>query len=300
MKRILSVLVFVLLGISAIGQKRTFKIVDSETKRSLEVANVCVGSDTFVKPDAKGTVTFRSKDSEQVAISYVGYYTMVMDAADLPDTVYLEKSVSGLDEVVVRQKTIQILRPKKSIGNLNPRNFGDGGAPLDENELFAVFIPNQTGHDYQLRSVAVEPTDYTIVNLESGKETAKQKNQKYAPFKLTIYSTNPEYGIPDKPLLEKELTVALSGNETFATVHFDEPLTITDSGFFIVLSAFDTDYYKNLGFRSSPAFQKVQAVKETPYLILTKNTVSEEGIWYQTNQSRDYNQVISYRLEVTF
>lgn len=290
-------LAFFLLCTRLSAQNHTLILADKQTKIPIESANLKTKKNNFTS-DASGKVAFKADPSDEIQISHISYLSVKILAEDLADTLFLEKATADLNEVIIRPKTIEILRPKKALGNLNPRNYGGGGAPLKD-EIYALFVPNSTGKDFQLRAVSVEPTDYSIMDLAEN-ASEKQKDQKFSPFKISIYSVDPKFGIPDKPMLESEITVHLSPGQKFATVRFSEEISIGSDGFFIVLTPFSSEHYQQIGFRSAPAFNTIQGTKAIPQLFLTKNTRIENGIWKQTIRNRDFNELLSYRIEVAY
>lgn len=298
MTKLFAFIFTVFLSWSALSQKRVIAVLDSDEKSPLEDVNVTLSEASFYKTDEKGKVSLAGDSDDTVRFSRVGYLTFQTAFGDVTDTVYLPKSTDELEQVVVSPKNIGILKPRKALGNLNPRNYGGGGAPLKD-EIYALFVPNSIGKELLLRSVSVEPTDYSLKNLAEN-TSEKQKGQKFAPFKLSIYSVDPTYGIPGKSLIAQEVTVQLSGGQRFATARFDEGISIGTEGFFIVLTPFSSSYYQEIGFVSAPAFNTIQASEDTPQLFLTRNTRAEESIWRQTGRNRDYNEVLSYRIEVAY
>lgn len=245
-----------------------------------------------------GIVLVNDKKKGKFTISHVSYKLFRNDIATIKDTLFLEPKYYNLDEITLQNKKTQILKPKKALGNLNPRNYGTG-SPLHENILYAIFIPNTIGKEFYINQIKLEPTGYIILDI-NGKTIEKFNNQKYAPFKLDIFNVNTTYNIPNQSILEKPIKVTLEKNEKFATAFFSEKLLIDKNGFFIVLSSFEKTFYEKNGFQSAPAFNAIQTNNNVNYLMLTKNNAIENSLWIQNNRNKDYKSVLNFAVQIEY
>jgi hypothetical protein len=293
---IIIIMMFIFLNFSY-SQIKKIVIFDKFNNSLVENAFLKFDDSINFVSDKNGLILLKKYKNENFSISHLSYKPFRSKFSLIIDTIFLETRFNSIDEITINNKAVKVLKPKKSIGNLNPRNYGGGGAPLDEKLIYAIYIPNKTGKEFYINEVSLEPTGYSLV-YGNGKLKEKLENHKYAPFKLDIYSNDSIYNIPKQSILKEPVIIILEKDKKFATASFDEKFVIDKNGFFIVLTALEKSYYQNIGFKSSPAFNTIQADKETKYLMLTKNIVVEDSIWKQDLRNRDYNTIFNFSIQI--
>ncbi|MES2578568.1 MAG: hypothetical protein V4589_13220 [Bacteroidota bacterium] len=283
------------------SQNKTIITYDITENKAIENVNFIFNGGTNYSSNKNGRVILKSIPSENVMITHIAYDTISTKISSLRDTLFLNKRITKLNEIVIHKKRIKIIYPKKSVGNLNPRNYGTS-APLDEKNIYAVHIPNNLNINFFINSITLEPTDFSIAYLnEKDKiKSERYKNQKYAPFKLNLYTVDSIYDIPDRRIFEKDFILKLEEGKKYVTLKLDNQIEINNTGFFIALSPFSKEEYESLAFERSPAFKHIQANKDIEYRVLTKNEKVDSSIWKQTQRSKDYNQVLYFELEIEY
>ncbi|WP_329807094.1 hypothetical protein [Flavobacterium facile] len=293
---IIIIVMFIFLNFSY-SQIKKIVIFDKFNNSVVENAFLKFDDSINFVSDKNGLILLKKFKNENFSISHLSYKPFRNKFSLITDTIFLETKFNSIDEITINNKVVKILKPKKAFGNLNPRNYGGGGAPLDEKLIYAIYIPNKTGKEFYINEVSLEPTGYSLV-YGNGKLKEKFENHKYAPFKLDIYSNDSIYNIPKQSILKEPVIIILEKDKKFATASFDEKFVIDNNGFFIVLTALEKSYYENIGFKSSPAFNTIQADKETKYLMLTKNIAVEDSIWKQDLRNRDYNTIFNFSIQI--
>lgn len=279
------------------GQFKKITVFDKFNNSSISNAHLTFNDNLSYVTNENGTVLVDNKSKGEFYISHIAYKTYKCSISLVKDTIYLEPKYYDLDEIIVQNKNIQILRPQKSLGNLNPRNYGGGGAPLNEKLIYAIFIPNTDKKEFYINQISLEPTGYRTVD-SNGKTLEKLNNHKYSPFKIDVFSVDTTYNIPNKTMLDEPITVKLEVNKKFATATLLEKVLIDEKGFFIIITSFEKSFYEKIGFKSSPAFNSIQANNKKKYLMLTKNTAIENSVWNQDNRNKNYNIVLNFLIQI--
>jgi hypothetical protein len=276
-------------------------VYDINENKTIENVNFIFNEGTNYSSNKNGRVILKSIPSENIMITHIAYDTINTKISSLRDTLFLNKRITKLNEIVIHKKKIKIIYPKKSVGNLNPRNYGTS-APLDEKSILATYVPNNLNVNFFINNITLEPSDFSIAYLNNKDKikSERYKNQKYAPFKLNFYTVDSIHGIPDQPFFEKNFILKLEEDEKYVTLKLDHKIEINNTGFFIVLSPFSKEEYESLAFERSPAFKHIQANKDIEYRVLTKNEKVDSSIWKQTQRSKDYNQVLYFELEIEY
>lgn len=284
------------------SQNKTIITYDITENKTIENVNFIFNDGTNYSSNKNGKAIIKSTPSENILITHIAYDTIKTKITSLRDTLYLNKRITKLNEIVIHKKKTNIIYPKKSSGNLNPRNYGTS-APLDEKTIYATYIPNNMNVNFFIKKIKLQPTDFSIVyfkNKKSAIKSERYKNQKYAPFKLNFYAVDSLRGIPDQPFFEKNFILKLEEGEKYVTLKLDHQIEINKLGFFIVLSPFSNEEYKNMNFERSPAFKHIQANNDIEYKNLIKNERLFYSMWEQTKRSKNYNEVLYYELEIEY
>jgi hypothetical protein len=294
-------LIFTCCILNIYSQNKTIITYDITENKTIENVNFIFTDGTNYSSNKNGRVILKSTPSENITITHIAYDTINTKISSLRDTLYLNKRITKLNEIVISKKKTKIIYPKKSAGNLNPRNYGTS-APLDEKTIYATYVPNNLNVNFLINNIKLQPTDFSIAYFKNRGviKTELYKNQKYAPFKLNLYTVDSIEGIPDKPFFEKDFILKLEEGKKYVTLNLDNHIEINKSGFFIVLSSFSNEEHKKMTFERSPAFKHIQANKDIAYKGLTKNERIFYSIWEQTKRSKYYNEVLYFELEIEY
>ena len=283
------------------SQNKTIITYDITENKTIENVNFIFTDGTNYSSNKNGRVILKSTPSENIMITHIAYDTINTKISSLRDTLYLNKRITKLNEIVIHKKKTKIIYPKKSAGNLNTRNYGTS-APLDEKTIYATYVPNNLNVNFFINNIKLQPTDFSITYFKNRSviKTERYKNQKYAPFKLNFYTIDSIKGIPDQPFFEKDFILKLEEGEKYVTLKLDHQIEINKTGFFIVLTSFSNDEYKKMTFERSPAFKHIQANKDIEYKDLTKNERIFYSKWEQTKRSKYYNEVLYFEIEIEY
>lgn len=250
----------------SVAQHKTITILNAENQAPIEGVLVDTGHAYNTSTDSKGQVTLSASD--KAVLSYIGYTTRFISADTVTKPVLLYPEAYQLKSIAIEQvkankKTLRVL-PKEGARSLTPKNYGTG-APLSANEEVAVYIPT----DYAKPGAVVTklyftPTDYRT--LKNGKYI-KHKGARFAPFKANIYYTDAKSHQPTKPIFAEDFELKLAKGEKFAvlTLNENQKFEFPETGLCIVVKSFDTDYYKQLGFESAPAFDMLDVGKKNKF-----------------------------------
>lgn len=303
------ILLIVFLFVSSLtkAQNRKHLVLDRETKTAIEQANIDFLNGNGTQTDNKGTFSLDAKVAF-VSISCIGYNTLRAEVERLTDTVFLERSSETLKEVsVVKEKrNRKQIFPKKGFNDFLPENFGVDGNTIESVLIKAVYIPNENRDTTKIISkIIIHPTDYTLVYLAEKNKHKKQKDQKYAPFKINLYTVDTVLGIPIKRIFEKDITVQLKEGEKqlLYELTLDQQLNFPIEGVFIAVSSFKKAYYEAIGFKTGPGFRTVGISEKSKFKVYEKSCAffdddDSNANWFRDQYMWDRNNTYYVGLEV--
>lgn len=296
---------FFFISTFAIAQNRNFIVIGNDTKKPIEQANVDFGNGRGVYSHQSGSFAV-PKSIDSITISFVGYKKKKVKVSTLKDTVLMNISTEKLTEVSIKKqnRNYQKIFPSKNLNNLLPKNYGTGAA-ISNIVIKAVYIPNENKDTVQLISkIILFPTDYNLAYLEQKVRFEKQKNQKYAPFKINLYSVDTLIGIPIKRIFEQDIVVQLKEGERYLTYEFpiDQQINFPLEGVFIAFSYFDKSYYEEIGFRTGPAFKTIGISDDSKFKVFQKSFAfcedDEACKWFRDQYMWDRKNTYYVGLEV--
>jgi hypothetical protein len=300
------ILYFLLLS-SCLGfaQKKSVLIVNAN-KQAIEGVNALFSEGLYAQSDKEGKMIFANQPKENVVFTHLGYDTLKVAFSKLKDTLILKEKSNILNEVVISKKTKRTkLFPKKYNLNLvaNMATLGTG-SPLHYKEQIGVFVPNEDENRVKyIQKVFLRAEEYESVTNPNtpNKNLIHWKKEKYAPFKVNLYTADSLIGIPSKKLFEEDFVVQLKLGEKYAVLELtkEQQLQMPNGGVFVVISSYDKEYYERLGLRSSPYFEEV--VTNSKSLYKQYRTVSRYGelIWVRDDRAWKYNCLLDVGFEVT-
>lgn len=161
---------------SLYSQNKSLHTYDRTANKAVENVNFIFNDGTNYSSDKNGKVILKTIPSENVKITHIAYETINSKISSIGDTLFLHKRTINLNEIVIYKRKTKIIHPKKSLGNLNPRNYGTS-ASLEDNSLYATYIPNGLNTNFYVKSITLEPTDFSIAFLNK-KDKIRSKRYK--------------------------------------------------------------------------------------------------------------------------
>jgi hypothetical protein len=304
MKLLISILLFV--SWFSTAQSKKYLLLDAESKIPIEQANIDFLNGSGTHTDAQGNFSL-DKNASSIRISYIGYQSLDLKINILSDTIFLNHSTEVLAEVNVAGeiRKYQKIFPKRAINNYFMENFGTG-APISTILMKAIFIQNESKDTSKLISkIILYPTDYNSVSLGRKAKFKKQKDQKYAPFKINLYTVDTLIGIPVRQLFTKDITVQLQEGETklIYELTLEQQRNFPAEGIFISISTFDKEYYEAIGFKTGPAFKTIGISEQSAFKVYEKSfAFYEEGDlnakWFRDKSMWDRKNTYYVGLEI--
>lgn len=304
MKLLISILLFV--SWFSTAQSKKYLLLDAGSKIPIEQANIDFLNGSGTHTDVQGHFSL-DKNTSSIRISYIGYQSLDLNTNILSDTIFLNHSTEVLTEVNVagEKRKYQKIFPKRAINNYFMENFGTG-APISTIVMKAIFIPNESKDTSKLISkIILYPTDYTSVSLGRKAKFKKQKDQKYAPFKINLYTVDTLIGIPVRQLFVKDITVQLQEGKTklIYELTLEQQLNFPAEGIFISISTFDKEYYEAIGFKTGPAFKTIGISEQSAFKVYQKSfAFYEEGDpnakWFRDQYMWDRKNTYYIGLEI--
>lgn len=305
MKLLFSFILFITNIVTA--QSQRYILLDENTKLAIENANVDFSNGNGTHTDKKG-VFLVPKNIEFIKISYIGYESLEYKLTIKTDTIFLTPSTEALNEVnVVKEKrNYQQIFPKKGFNDLLLENWGSDGNTIANVLVKAIYIPNESKDVTKIISkIIIHPTDYTSVTLGEKNKYEKQKDQKYAPFKINLYTVDTIIGIPIKRIFEKDITVQLKEGEKHLTYELtlDQQINFPIEGIFIAISSFPKEYYEAISFKTGPAFKTIGISRESKFKVYEKSLAfydddNPNAKWFRDQYMWDRNNTYYVGLEV--
>ena len=305
MKKFFHFFLFITCIVSA--QSQHYFLLDKDTKLGIENANIDFNNGKGTHTDQKGLFKV-PKNIEFIKISIIGYESLELNIKTKSDTIFLTRSTETLNEVsVIKEKrNYQQIFPQKGFNNLLMENWGSDGSTIVSVVIKAIYIPNKSKDTTKIISkIILHPTDYTSVSLGEKKKHEKQKDQKYAPFKINLYTVDTIIGIPAKRIFEKDITVQLKEGEKHLSYELtvDQQLNFPIEGVFIAISSFKKDYYETIGFKTSPGFRTIGISENSKFKVYKKSLVffddeDPNAKWFRDQYMWDRNNTYYVGLEV--
>ncbi len=293
MKHILLCFVFSL-TLPLFSQQKTVRVIEAEGKVPVPYVYIDFLNGNGKLTNSKGNTSLPVSVKE-IEIVHLGFKTVRLKTIDIADVIVLEPESLNINDVVInghKRKSKRIF-PKRSLNSLMPHNVGTGNT-INPDESIGIYIPKEDTVASVIAKIILYPTDYNTLNLATG-ATETQKNAKYSPFKINLYTVHPEIGIPLKPIFEQDITAQLlpGEKELTITIPLDNPIDFPKEGIFIVVSSFDKEYYEQVGsvVKTSPSFYRIGTGSKSKFKMFIKKPRQdfwERNEWYWKNNSVYY------------
>lgn len=216
------------LAIGITNQAQTITIISAHTNDPLPFAtiqNLCAQS--AMVSSEKGTFSFNetnSKKGDSMLITYTGYNSIRMVMPDEDKIFKMEPLAAMLQPVVVL--------PCRGMKNQTLHNFKKSkvdwslGSSEEALATWAAYIPNADKMKGILSTI-----QFWIKNFDM------PKTAKGAPYKVRLLKYNESSGLPDAPLLLKELVVYPNSQKVVIDVS-EEWLRLPENGIVVVIDFF--------------------------------------------------------------
>lgn len=305
MKNLFYFFLFITCILSA--QSQQCILLDKDTKLAIENANIDFNNGKGTHTDNQGAFII-PENTKFIKISFIGYESLELSIKTKLDTIFLTRFTENLNEVSVlkEKRDYQQIFPQKGFNNLLMENWGSDGNTIESVVIKAIYIPNESKDTTKIISkIILHPTDYTSVSLGEKKKHEKQKDQKYAPFKINLYTVDTIIGIPIKRIFEKDITVQLKEGEKQLSYELiiDQQLNFPIEGVFIAISSFKKDYYEAIGFKTSPGFRTIGISENSKFKVYEKSLAfyddeDPNAKWFRDQYMWDRNNTYYVGLEV--
>ena len=291
-----------LFSITLAAQTKTITVLDAQDKVPLEGVTVTFGNGKTASTDAFGKIEVNPND--RFGLSYIGYISTTIAADTVTRPVILMPDMYEINNVNIQaiksRKINKKALPKEGIRSLVPKNYGTG-APLSHTEEIAVYIPAaMVKKGAVVKKIFFEPTDYQT--LDNGRYI-KHPGAKYAPFKGNVYYADAKTHEPLTPVFEEDFEVRLNEDEKHVIITLDEKrqFIFPDEGICIVVRSYTPEYYQQLGFRSAPAFDKLDVGKDNKFWQFRKGLYEgDEAEWKTEFLFATRNEIYRFDIEVEY
>jgi hypothetical protein len=209
------------------------KIVEESTRLPVSFATISFGNGNGIFADDAGEFTFTRKiypDVDSLFISALGYESVKLAAANLPDVITMQSRAHELDEIIISNKTdrkFKIIKYKPYLDDDYYRCW----LPTIESEI-AVFIPKKTKEDQQLYKVQF-PIALESQNWEKRHQKNAEKKAFSTLFKIRVYDNRD--GLPGEALITEPLVfIATEKTGDYFEMNLEDYLVmIPDNGLFV-------------------------------------------------------------------
>ena len=183
---------------SQIQKNDILNICDAETKSNIE--NVYIIRDNQVFLLEKGKIELSSLDfsinNKCYKVSHVSYG--IHQICEAKDTIFLTSTVTEIDEVVLfgdrkNNKNLIRIKPKPTISNLHPRNYGKLGYSLKGLKAFKIPVPK----NQWIKNIKIYTNNVALRNPKNTRGI-EQKFTENAPFLYNILAFDDSIGAPGK------------------------------------------------------------------------------------------------------
>jgi hypothetical protein len=295
-------IICLLVSAYAIAQTKVITVLDAKDKTPLEGVKITFENGRTQSTDAYGKIKVNTNHT--IELTYIGYASTTIAADTVTRPIELLPETYELNDVTIqatkRKKYTAKVLPKKGLRSLKMQNYGTG-APLHNDEEAAVYIPvDAVKNGAVVTGIFFQPTDYRT--LENGKYL-NHAGAKHAPFKANVYYADAKSHVPLTPVFEEDFEVKLEEGEKYAVIKLDESqkFTFPAEGICIVVRACAADYYHALGFKSAPAFDKLDVGKKNMFWQFRKALYQgDEAEWKTEFLFATRNEIYRFDVEVEY
>ncbi|MGR7813984.1 carboxypeptidase-like regulatory domain-containing protein [Lacinutrix undariae] len=235
-------IILVSLFICKMAYCQNFRVIDVVTKQPVVYANIDFLNSKGTFTNTKGEFNIALVDViDSIKISSVGYVTKYMTYNDLlnDSVIGLEQDITNLNEVVIQNKKVKILKHKKPLRLLNLGPIKVDHEEFTSGELGVTYIPFPVDitdtTDVYIKQIIVNTTGYT------------SEERKYYPFKVNLYAFNKAY---HPPKIEDSLMMGIiasrkKGETSKVVINIDDKIKLSKKGVFVSFETLPDKYYPN-------------------------------------------------------
>lgn len=290
--------IFLFISIWVSAQDLTPKILnicDATAKTNIENVYLLNGEQVFFLENGKITLekSWFSAANKCFQISHVAYG--LHEICELKDTVFISTKISDLNEVVVvghnknKKSKLVKLKPKATLSNLNPRNYGSLGYSLKGLKAIRIPVPK----NQWIKNIKIYTNN---VGLMNDKETRshKQKLTENAPFLYNILAFNDTIGIPGSEFYFESFQVC---NKDVGAANIKIEMNRSfNSEIVLVFKPFNDEDYKRMGVYSAPFIETIGVGNNTDFTPFFFD--AQKNIWIKDAFLQ--NRFQSYKIEVEY
>uniref|UniRef100_UPI004049C2FD hypothetical protein n=1 Tax=Flavobacterium sp. TaxID=239 RepID=UPI004049C2FD len=197
-KFVIKVVLFIPFLVCAQIQKtKILNICDAVTKSNIENVYIINDNQVFLLEDGKMEANnLDFSNNKCFKVSHVSY--ILHEICEAKDTVFLTSNITEFNEVVLfadrkNNKNLKIIKPKPTISNLHPQNYGKLGYSLKGLKAIKIPVPK----NMWIKNIKIYTNNVAVRNLKNTRGI-EQKFTENAPFLYNILAFDDSIGAPGK------------------------------------------------------------------------------------------------------
>lgn len=293
-KLVIKVVLFIPFLIFSQNQKvEIMYICDADTKSNIENVYLINDDQVFLLEDGKIEVNnLNFSNNKCFQISHISYG--LHQICEVKDTVFLTSNTTEINEVVLlgkrkKNKNLKRIKPKPTISNLHPQNYGKLGYSLKG--LKAIKIPVPKNH--WVKNIKIYTNNVAVRNLKNTRGI-EQKFTENAPFLYNILAFDNSIGAPGKEyyfdsfyICKKEIGapyILININQSF------------ENEIVLVFKPLKDEDYEKMNLFSAPFIETIGVGKKTDFTPFSFDKNKE--LWVKDSFLQ--NRAQTYKIEVEY
>jgi hypothetical protein len=249
------------------AQKRIL-VIDKENRNPIVNVAILINDTVKYASNDEGFFLIKNKDlKKEISLKHVSYETINLNELVNVDTIFFEKKINKLNEIILvnkKNKELIILPPNSIISE-----FGFyKGHNTNLDTQYVTYIPNEIVSEYKIKSI--------IIELKKGHW--KSENLNLMPFKLNLYSVDSILKIPLEKLIDESIYTKKENKNKIIIDVSDYNIDFKKGGIFVSVEILDIEEYVKDGFfyNSGPSFKYLKKLKQNDFFTLEKNNDKNE------------------------
>jgi hypothetical protein len=249
------------------AQKRIL-VIDKENRNPIVNVAILINDTVKYASNDEGFFLIKNKDlKKEISLKHVSYETINLNELVNVDTIFFEKKINKLNEIILvnkKNKELIILPPNSIISE-----FGFyKGHNTNLDTQYVTYIPNEIDSEYKIKSI--------IIELKKGHW--KSENLNLMPFKLNLYSVDSILKIPLEKLIDESIYTKKENKNKIIIDVSDYNIDFKKGGIFVSVEILDIEEYVKDGFfyNSGPSFKYLKKLKQNDFFTLEKNNDKNE------------------------
>jgi hypothetical protein len=249
------------------AQKRIL-VIDKENRNPIVNVAILINDTVKYASNDEGFFLIKNKDlKKEISLKHVSYETINLNELVNVDTIFFEKKINKLNEIILvnkKNKELIILPPNSIISE-----FGFyKGHNTNLDTQYVTYIPNEIVSEYKIKSI--------IIELKKGHW--KSENLNFMPFKLNLYSVDSILKIPLEKLIDESIYTKKENKNKIIIDVSDYNIDFKKGGIFVSVEILDIEEYVKDGFfyNSGPSFKYLKKLKQNDFFTLEKNNDKNE------------------------